>query len=140
MKIVHRNTKTILESDNNLFCLLTMNPHPVHLNVVYAKNAHHGKILVVGTLVFSLAVGLTVPVVSFDAIATLEYSEIGHVKPVFLGDTINVASSVKREIRGSKEIWDVRSTVYNQDHEIVLTFCRKILKHVNTNIKVKAES
>ena len=128
MKIVHKNTKTITESDNNLFCLLTMNPHPVHLNVEYAKNAKHGKILVVGTLTFSLAVGLTVPEISFDAIANLEYSDIKHVNPVFLGDTIRVKSYVKRAIRGSKEIWDVESTVYNQDDKIVLTFCRKVLK------------
>ena len=128
MRIVHKNTKTITESDNNLFCLLTMNPHPVHLNVVYAKNAHHGRILVVGTLVFSLAVGLTVPEISFDAIANLEYSDVKHVNPVFLGDTINVKSYVKRAIRGSKEVWDVESTVYNQKNEVVLLFCRKVLK------------
>ena len=135
--IIHRNTKTITESDNNLFCLLTMNPHPVHLNVEYAKKAHHGKILVVGTLVFSLAVGLTVLEISFDAIATLEYSDIKHVKPVFIGDTIRVESYVKRAIRGNKEIWDVESTVYNQNGKVVMIFNRKILKDVNTGIKVK---
>ena len=106
-----------------------MNPHPVHLNVEYAKKAHHGQILVVGTLVFSLAVGLTVPEISFDAIANLEYSEVKHVNPVFLGDTIRVESDVKREIRGTKMIWDVKSTVYNQNNETVLTFCRNVLKN-----------
>ena len=82
VKITHKNTKTITESDNNLFCLLTMNPHPVHLNVVCAKNAHHGQILVVGTLVLSLAVGLTVPEISFDAVANLGYDEVRHDEPV----------------------------------------------------------
>ena len=124
MNITHKNTKTIFESDNNLFCLLTMNPHPVHTNIEYAKTAHHGKILVVGTLVFSLSVGLTVPELSFDAIANLEYSNIKHIKPVFIGDTIKVKSKV--EI--ISKIWLVDSEVYNQNDEIVLIFSRKILK------------
>ena len=45
MRIVHKNTKTITESDNNLFCLLTMNPHPVHLNVVYAKSTQRKPVM-----------------------------------------------------------------------------------------------
>ena len=67
--IEHCLSKTITESDNNLFCLLTMNHHPVHLNEDYAINQQHRKILVVGTLVFSLVVGITVQDVSGKAIA-----------------------------------------------------------------------
>jgi len=128
MNIIHKNTKTIFESDNNLFCLLTMNSHPVHTNIEYAKKAYHGKILIVGTLVFSLAVGLTVPELSFDAIANLEYSNIKHIKPVFIGDTIRVESQVKKEPTKNHELWLVDSKVYNQNNEIILTFSRKILK------------
>jgi len=124
MNIIHRNTKTIFESDNNLFCLLTMNPHPVHTNIEYARSAKHGKILVVGTLVFSLAVGLTVPEISFDAIATLEYLNIIHHEPVFIGDTIQAESEVKINER----IWIVETKVYNQHNDLVLTFHRKVLK------------
>ena len=43
--ITHLAGKTITESDNNLFCLLTMNHHPVHLNTEYARKQQHGKIL-----------------------------------------------------------------------------------------------
>ena len=59
--IIHSTSKTIFESDNNLFSLLTMNHHPVHTNIDYAAKNQHGKVLVVGTLVFSLVVGITVP-------------------------------------------------------------------------------
>ena len=128
MNIIHKNTKTIFESDNNLFCLLTMNPHPVHINIEYAKKAYHKKILVVGALVFSLAVGLTVPELSFDAIANLEYSNIKHTNPVFIGDTIRVESQVKKELTKNHELWLIDSIVYNQNDEIILTFSRKILK------------
>ncbi|MEZ5147347.1 MAG: MaoC/PaaZ C-terminal domain-containing protein [Bacteroidales bacterium] len=54
----HDLRKTITESDNNLFSLLTMNHHPVHLDQEYVKEHQHGKVLVVGTLV-SLVVGIT---------------------------------------------------------------------------------
>jgi len=124
MNITHRNTCTITESLNDLFCKITMNPHPVHTNVEYAKKAKHGKILVCGPLVFSLAVGLTVPEISRDAVCTLEYQNIKHWKPVFIGDTINVISSVLEDGR----ILNVTSSVFNQDCVCVLTFYRKVLK------------
>ena len=93
-EIHHSLSKTIFESDNNLFCLLTMNHHPVHLNVDYAQKNQHGKVLVVGTLVFSLAVGITVPDISGKAIANLEYENIKHLNPVFLNDTIYVRTKI----------------------------------------------
>ena len=86
--IEHSLSKTIFESDNNFFSLLTMNHHPVHTNADYASHNQHGKILVVGTLVFSLAVGMTVPDISGKAIANLDYEAIRHLGPVFIGDTL----------------------------------------------------
>lgn len=50
-----------------------MNHHPVHTNVNYAMKNQHDRILVVGTLVFSLAVGITVPDISGKAISNLGY-------------------------------------------------------------------
>ena len=75
-EIHHSLSKTIFESDNNMFSLLTMNHHPVHTNIDYAQKNQHGKILVVGTLVFSIVVGMTVPDVSGKAIANLGYEEV----------------------------------------------------------------
>ena len=81
--IKHELSKTIFESDNNLFSLLTMNNHPVHTNIDYASKNQHGKVLVVGTLVFSLAVGITVPDISGKAIANLGYEDVKHLAPTF---------------------------------------------------------
>lgn len=129
--IHHSLSKTIFESDNNLFSLLTMNNHPVHTNVHYAKNNQHGKILVVGTLVFSLAVGITVPDISGKAIANLGYEEIKHINPVFLNDTIYVRTLIlnKRESMTKRDrgIVYVESVAYNQDGVDVLSFRRKVL-------------
>lgn len=130
-EIKHALSKTIFESDNNIFSLMTMNHHPVHINADYAARNQHGKILVVGTLVFSLAVGITVPDVSGKAIANLDYECIKHLNPVFIGDTIYVRSIVldKRESQSKKDrgIIYVESTAYNQDGVDVLTFRRHVL-------------
>jgi acyl dehydratase len=74
----HSVRKTITESDNNLFSLLTMNHHPVHLDQQYAEQAQHGQVLLVGTLVFSLVVGLTVADISGRAVANLMASLLAH--------------------------------------------------------------
>lgn len=130
-EIVHAKNKTIFESDNNLFCMLTMNHHPVHISEQYAKENQHGKILVVGTLVFSLAVGLTVDDISGKAIANLDYEQVMHKAPVFVGDTIGAKTIVlDKRLSNSKPdrgIIYVETIVENQRQEVVLTFRRHIL-------------
>ena len=126
----HRLTKTITESDNNLFSLITMNHHPVHSDIEFAKKSRYKKILVNGTLVLSISVGITVYDISFNAIANLEYSEIKHLTPVFLNDTINVKSksmSVKHVSKKYHKIVEIKSETYNQNKIKVLSFKRKIL-------------
>lgn len=129
--VEHTTSKTIFESDNNLFSLLTMNHHPVHLNVDYAAKQQHGKILVVGTLVFSLAVGLTVNDISGKAIANLDYESIKHLGPVFIGDTLYAQTEVldKRESKSksNRGIVYVETIVKNQDNDKVLSFRRHVL-------------
>lgn len=130
-EIRHSLSKTIFESDNNFFSLLTMNHHPVHTNMDYASKNQHGRILVVGTLVFSLAVGITVPDISGKAIANLGYEDVRHLNPVFLNDTIYVKTRVldKRESKSKNDrgIVHVESVAYNQDGQDVLSFRRHVL-------------
>ena len=130
-EIKHALSKTIFESDNNFFSLLTMNHHPVHTNIDYASKNQHGKVLVVGTLVFSLAVGITVPDISGKAIANLGYEEVRHLSPVFLNDTIYVRTRIldKRESKSKSDrgIVYVESIAYNQEGKNVLSFRRNVL-------------
>ena len=130
-EIKHSLSKTIFESDNNFFSLMTMNHHPVHTNIDYAGINQHGKILVVGTLVFSLAVGITVPDVSGKAIANLGYEDVKHLNPVFVNDTIYVRTKVldKRESKSKNDrgIVYVESIAYNQNGVDVLSFRRNVL-------------
>jgi len=129
--IPHAASKTITESDNNLFCLLTMNHHPVHMDAEYARMQQHGKILVVGTLVFSLVVGISVRDISWKAIANLDYEHIKHHGPVFIGDTLNAETEIL-DIRETKNKPDrgivyVETKAFNQSNELVLSFRRHVL-------------
>lgn len=129
--IRHSLSKTIFESDNNFFSLLTMNHHPVHTNADYASKNQHGQILVVGTLVFSIVVGMTVPDISGKAIANLGYEDIRHLNPVFIGDTIYAETTIisKRESKSKNDrgIVYVETIAYNQRGEKVLSFRRNVL-------------
>ena len=129
--IKHSLSKTIFESDNNFFSLLTMNHHPVHTNLDYAQQNQHGKILVVGTLVFSLTVGMTVPDISGKAIANLDYENIKHLGPVFINDTLYVRTKIleKRESQSKPDrgIIYVETIASNQNGQDVLSFRRHVL-------------
>jgi len=129
--IKHHPGRTITEADGMMFCMLTMNHNPLHIDAHFASQTQHGQPLVVGTLVFSLAVGMTVPDISGHAIANLEYTEIRHLAPTFHGDTIYVQTEImdKRESRSKADrgiVW-VETSAHNQRGEEILTFKRAVL-------------
>ena len=91
----HWPGKTITEADDHLFCMITMNHHPLHTNEWFAQNETvHVKNGVVGNLVYSLARGMSVPDVSGAAIANLEVESLTHQRPSFHGDTIYAVTKV----------------------------------------------
>ncbi len=130
-EIVHAPSKTIFESDNNLFCLLTMNPHPVHTNIDYASKSEHEKILVAGTLVFSLVASFSVPDISGKAIANLLYENIQHLAPVFINDTLyaktRILELIPSKSKNDRGIVYVETVGYNQNGVDVIKFRRKVL-------------
>jgi acyl dehydratase len=127
----HWPAKTVTESDDHLFCLITMNHHPLHLNDVYAGQSQQGQNVVVGPLVYSLALGMSVSDVSGKAIANLATEELSHPAPVFHGDTLFVESEVleKRESRSKPDRGTVKvhTRVYKQDGTLVAEFKRLVL-------------
>lgn len=127
----HWPCKTITEGDNNLFCLLTMNHHPLHSDIEYCKSQYYKKRLVVGTYVLSLVVGMTVSEISGKAIANLDYEKITHDAPVFIGDTIQAETEIldKKESKSKPDrgIVHVETRAFNQKGEKVLTLRRHIL-------------
>src|SRR5919107_3303733 len=127
----HWPAKTVTEADDHLFCLITMNHHPLHINDVYASQSQQGQNVVVGPLVYSLALGMSVGDVSGKAIANLATEELSHPAPVFHGDTLFAESEVL-EVRPSQSKPDrgvvkVHTRVLNQDGVLVAEFKRLVL-------------
>ena len=91
--------RTISETDNTWFTLLTMNQHPVHFDEAYAAQSEFKRPLVNSCLTLSIVVGMSVSDVSQKAIGNLGWNDIKLTAPVFVGDTIYAESEVlaKRE-------------------------------------------
>lgn len=127
----HRPGKTVLESDNHLFTLLTLNTHPLHFDREYGAATEFGQNLIVSTYTLSLLIGMSVSDVSQKTIANLGMDEIRFTAPVFAGDTLYAESEVleKRESqsRPGQGIVTVRTTGKNQRGETVCTFKRSAL-------------
>jgi acyl dehydratase len=127
----HWPAKTVTESDDHLFCLITMNHHPLHLNDVYASKSQQGQNVVVGPLVYSLALGMSVSDVSGKAIANLATEELSHPAPVFHGDTLFCESEVldvrPSESKKDRGVVKVHTRVYKQDGTLVAEFKRAVL-------------
>ena len=127
----HWPGRTITESDNTNFCLLTMNHHPLHIDSLFASDTQFQQRVVVGTLVYSVVFGISVPDISGKAIANLTVDSLEHVAPVFIGDTlygesdiIDIRTSSTRKDRG---IITVETRGFNQNNELVLRFKRKVM-------------
>jgi len=93
--IRHAQGRTITEMDNILFCALTMNTQPLHLNEDFASHTQFGQRIVNGMFTMGLVVGITVAELTEGTIvANLGYDHVVHPNPLFHGDTIYVETEV----------------------------------------------
>ena len=102
MEFKHPLTRTITEMDNVLFCALTHNPQPLHLDEEFSKKTEFGQRIVNSLFTLGLVIGVTVADTTLGTtIANLGMTDIRFVHPVFPGDTVHVVTRVK-EMRESK--------------------------------------
>lgn len=127
----HRPGRTITDTDNVWFTLLTMNTHPAHFDYEFAKKTEFGKPLVCSPLTVALMVGMSVSDVSQKAVANLGWQDIRLTHPLFPGDTLYAESEVvdKRESASRPEqgIVTVKTIGKNQHGDVVCTFNRTML-------------
>ena len=122
--LTHDIRRTVTETDNLLFTVMTHNPQPLHLDAEAAKASEFGQILVNGTFTFSLMVGLSVGDTTLGTlVANLGYDKLVMPKPVFIGDTLR-ADSVVTGLRASKSRPDAgivtfTHRMWNQRDELV---------------------
>lgn len=126
-RIEHEIRRTVTETDNLLFSVMTHNPQPLHLDADFAAKSEFGRVLVNGTFTFSLMVGLSVTDTTMGTlIANLGYEKVIMPRPVHLGDTLRAATEVV-EVRESKSrpeagVVTFRHELINQ-HDAVVCQC-----------------
>ncbi len=130
--IAHALGRTITEADNTLFCALTLNTQPLHINEDFASKTAYGQRIVNGIFTLGLAVGISVPDLTQGTIvANLGYESVAHPQPVFHGDTLYVETEIvaKRESRSRPEagIVTMKHTGRNQNNVVVIEVTRSAL-------------
>lgn len=127
----HPLGRTITESDNTWFTLMTMNPNQLHFNKEYGARTEFGRRLVNSTLTLSIVTGLSVSDISQNVFANLGWDEVRLPNPLFSGDTIYAKTRVleKRESKSRPNVGIVKVETrgINQDGKMVISFKRTIM-------------
>ena len=127
----HRPGRSITETDNTWFTLLTMNQHPLHFDREYGKKSEFGQVLVNSCLTISLVTGMSVSDISQKTVANLGWDKVRLTGPVFIGDTIYAESTVlsirESNSRPNQGIVTVETVGKKQDDSQVISFERSML-------------
>ncbi|MEN8112895.1 MAG: MaoC family dehydratase [Actinomycetota bacterium] len=129
----HWPGKTVTQADNHLFCLLTMAASPIHVDEHFMaeEGGIYDKPVVVGSYIYSLMLGMSVPDISGRALANLGTDNLRHIAPVFPGDTIYAETEIT-VVRASKSRPDAGIITFetraaNQDDVLVASYTRSVL-------------
>jgi len=134
-KIEHSNGRTITDTDNIWFTLLTCNTNQIHYNKNYAEEnfsdpPFNGRLVVNSFLVLSIVIGLSTADTSNNGIM-LGLSNCKMLKPVFAGDTITASTTVleKRESKSHENMGlvTVRTTGFKETNLPVVEFERTFM-------------
>ncbi|MCW5875260.1 MAG: MaoC family dehydratase [Anaerolineales bacterium] len=131
-RITHGRARTVSDADNLLFCGLTENTQPLHLDDEFARRSGFKGRVFNGIYTLGLVVGLTVPDLTEGTIvANLAYQSVQHPAPVYAGDTLSVESEVlEKRPSGSQPgrgVVRLRHTGRNQHGETVIEIERTVL-------------
>jgi acyl dehydratase len=127
----HPLGRTLTQTDNAWFTLLTQNTAPLHFDQHYAAQTEFGKPLINSALTIALVTGQSVSDVSQNVMANLGWDEVRLPNPLYEGDTVYSMSEVMqtRESRSRPDVGivTVRTTGFKQDGTAVITFRRTVM-------------
>lgn len=134
----HALGRTVTETDNIWFTLLTLNTNAIHFDRAYAAQTQFGRPLMNSCFTLALVTGLSVPDVSQNAFANLGWDKVRLPNPLFEGDTVYARTEVL-EARPSASrpevgIVRVRTTGYNQDSQTVIEFERTVMVYRRAHV------
>jgi len=120
--------RTITETDIVMHAGQTGDFYPHHMDAEWCKTQDFKQRVAHGTLIFSVAVGMTAGVINPEAMS-YGYDRLRFLKPVFIGDTIRVRVTIKEKRDHKKPSHGVVSElleVMNQEKHTVLV-CEHLL-------------
>lgn len=120
--------RTITETDIVIHAGQSGDFFPHHMDEEWCKTQPFKKRIAHGTLIFTVAVGLTADVIN-EVSMTYGYDRIRFTKPVFIGDTIKVSVTIKEKKDHKKPGFGIVNElleVLNQHNEVVM-ICEHLL-------------
>jgi len=126
----HALSRTVTESDNITFSLMTLNPQPLHIDRHFAESTEWGQPLFNSLMTLAIMIGMSVSDTTLGTtIGNLGMTDVRFPKPVFQGDTLRARTRVvaKRESRSRADagLVEFEHECLNQRGEIVAT-CRRM--------------
>jgi acyl dehydratase len=126
----HALSRTVTESDNITFSLMTLNPQPLHIDRHFAENTEWGQPLFNSLMTLAIMIGMSVSDTTLGTtIGNLGMTEVRFPKPVFHGDSLRARTRViaKRESKSRPDagLVEFEHECLNQKGEIVAT-CRRM--------------
>ncbi len=133
--------RTITETDNIQFTMITNNTNQIHFNTHYASLTEFKKPLVNSALTLSVVAGLGVSDLSENGFALgWDYIKLPH--PVFPGDTLYSESEVisvrESKSRPAQGVVKVLTRGLNQDGIVVIEYERSIMVWKKTHAPLMA--
>ncbi|NTS29709.1 MaoC family dehydratase [Phyllobacterium sp. BT25] len=125
----HALRKTVTESDNMLFSVMTLNPQPLHIDFDYASKTEWGKPLVNSLFTLGLMIGISVNDTTVGTtIANLGMTDVTFPSPLFHGDTVRVETQVisvrRSKSKPERGIVEFEHRAFNQ-HGILVAKCTR---------------
>ena len=120
--------RTLTETDIVLHAGQTGDFFPHHMDEEWCKTQPFGRRIAHGTLVFSIAIGLTAWPMN-EVSMTYGYERMRFIKPVFIADTIHVTVTVTEKKDHKKPGFGLvteKVETFNQHQELVMV-CEHIL-------------
>ena len=127
--IAHEIRRTVTETDNLLFSVMTHNPQPLHIDAHFSEKTEFGQRLFNSLYTLGIMIGMTVNDTTLGTtVANLGMTDVVFPKPVFHGDTLRARTKVL-SVRPSRSrpdagLVEFEHVALNQRDEVVAS-CRR---------------
>ena len=127
--------RTVTEADIVIHAGQSGDFFPHHMDEEWCSTQPFKKRIAHGTLIFTIAIGLTADFVN-EVSMTYGYERLRFIKPVFIGDTLTAAVTIKEKKEHKKPGYGLVTELvetFNQSNELVMV-CEHILMVNKKNV------